>query len=331
MGLHRQDQDAAGAVVAEKRGKLKLGRGACLHQAQEEPFRQVAVGRACELAFQPHDPPRETRGARGLWKRARFIGSRSPHDVEGDAPRGVYLNPQVLAALDVEGPPHSRRKRHHEGLPLTVQAPEEHPGTLFGSPQGTGSLVEGSTAVLHAVQFTPGAPAGGGQVVLDDADRTRVGSAVMATTTLSLRRKDPHAVALGRRGKNRAPLSIYGDLTVAQKREHYSWMRRTALARAAGMPAPQAPPWVRMRAMLHRYGFNERAARIREADRTAELGYQGIVEFLDHLPASLQTPIRANLAVIARAMLKLVLLAGVDEPDETEIRRGLYSALPGRG
>lgn len=153
----------------------------------------------------------------------------------------------------------------------------------------------------------------------------------MSTLTLPGRRKNVHAVALGRIGKRRKPLDEYGDLTAAQQRAHYSWLVSIRHARAAGRPAPQPPPWVRMRALLLDLGHNERTARIHQADRTAERGYQSLVEFLEHLPASLRTPIHHNLAVIAGAIVDLMLLAGVDAPRESEMRRGLYSTMPNRG
>ncbi len=153
----------------------------------------------------------------------------------------------------------------------------------------------------------------------------------MATATTRRRPLNPHAVAMRRlRGKT-PPLAIYGDLTAAQRREHYSWVRRCGMSRAAGMPDPLPPAWVRMRALLHRYGHNQRLALIHEADRTADAGYQSIEAALDQLPPNMQTLIRANLAVVARAIYQLVLLAGVDEIEQSKRTRGFYGPPPNRG
>lgn len=103
------------------------------------------------------------------------------------------------------------------------------------------------------------------------------------------------------------------------------------MTRAAGMPAPQPPAWVRMRAQLLSLGFNERAARIREHDRTIGVAYYTIQEFLEHLPANVQTPIRGNLTAMVRAMYQVALLAGVDEPDESKKTREYYGLVANRG
>ncbi len=86
-----------------------------------------------------------------------------------------------------------------------------------------------------------------------------------------------------------------------------------------------------MRALLHRYGHNQRLALIHEADRTADAGYQSIEAALDQLPPNMQTLIRANLAVVARAIYQLVLLAGVDEIEQSKRTRGFYGPPPNRG
>ena len=318
-------------VVAEERGKLKLRGGARLHQPEEEPFRQVAVGRARELVFQPYHPPREARGARGLALAARFIGHRSPRGVEGDTPRGVYLDPQVLAPLHVESPTDHRRKRDHERAALAMQPAKEHPGREFSLPRGTARLLYGSTRQAHGPEHTAAGPPGSGPVGVDIGRPARVGSGVMPTTADRTRPKNPHAVALAKLQRPPDPLAVYGDLTIAQRRAHYTWVVSVRHARAGGRPAPKPPPWVRMRAQLLSLGFNERAARIREHDRTIGLAYYTLLEFLEHLPANVQTPIRGNLTAMVRAMYQVALLAGVDEPDESKKTREYYGLVAHRG
>ncbi|MDP3909425.1 MAG: hypothetical protein Q8Q14_03455 [Gemmatimonadales bacterium] len=127
------------------------------------------------------------------------------------------------------------------------------------------------------------------------------------------------------------PLAVYGDLTAPQRRAHYSWVRRVGMARAAGMPAPQPPPWVRMRAALLSLGFNERVARIRQQDRTIGLAYYTLLEFIENFPSHVQTPIRGNLTAMVRAMYQVALLAGVDEPDESKKTREYYGLVAQRG
>ena len=153
----------------------------------------------------------------------------------------------------------------------------------------------------------------------------------MTTTAVSSRRKNPHAVALGVRAGKSPRLTVYGDLTAGQKRAHYSWMVSVKHARAAGVPAPKAPPWVRMRAQLLALGFNERAARIREHDRTIGLAYYTLLEFIENFPSHVQTPIRGNLTAMVRAMYQVALLAGVDEPDESKKTREYYGLVAHRG
>ena len=212
-----------------------------------------------------------------------------------------------------------------------MQPAKEHPGRQFSLPRGTARLLHGSMMRIHGPEHTPTTPPGRRQVGVDIGRPASVGSRVRTTVTLRSSGKNPHAVALGRLGKVRGPLSFYGDLTAAQKREHYSWMVSVRHARAAGVPAPKPPPWHRMRAMLLRYGFNERGARIREHDRTIGLAYYTILEFLEHLPANVQAPIRANLLAMVRAMYQVALLAGVDEPDESKKTREYYGLVANRG
>lgn len=129
----------------------------------------------------------------------------------------------------------------------------------------------------------------------------------------------------------RKPLDIYGDLTRAQVREHYSWMVSVKHARAAGMPAPPAPPWVKQRASRLRHGYNEYEARLFQADATAWRGYQSVIAFAEQLPPNLQTAIRANLTIIARGILELLVLAGCAELEKSEVARSLQGPLPNRG
>ena len=167
--------------------------------------------------------------------------------------------------------------------------------------------------------------------MLDLGHPARVASAVMATTALRDHRKNPHGVALGRMARNRKPLDIYGDLTRAQVGEHYSWMVSVRHARAARMPAPPAPASRRQRASRLRYGYNEYEARLFQADATAWRGHQSLIDFAERLPPNLQTAIRANLAVIARGVLEMLVLAGCAEPEKSEVARSLQGPLPNRG
>ena len=153
----------------------------------------------------------------------------------------------------------------------------------------------------------------------------------MATAALREHRKNPHGVALGRMARNRKPLDIYGDLTRAQVGEHYSWMVSVRHARAAGMPAPPAPPWVRQRASRLRHGYNEYEARLFQADATAWRGCESLREFAERLPPNLQTAIGANLAVIKRGILDMLILAGCAEPEKSEVAQSLQPPLPNRG
>ncbi len=321
--FYRQNEDAPLVVVGEKPPEGTHARAEGLAVAERVALSDAAVIRARELALQLHDPPREVRDAPAPTVESSDSLDPAPPGVEDDPPRVVHRYPQVIARHDPKRSEGDWRNGNDEGAALPVEAPEEDPERLHVTPPRNARAVERSIRKIHARERTTAGPAGGAQVVLDVGLPTSVASALMPAMATGSRPKNRHAVALRKCLRQGDPLAVYGDLMAAQRRQHYSWVARVGKARARGIPAPPPPPWINQRTSLLRYGYNERTARIIQADATAWRGCESLLAFVETLSPKAKTIIGANLRAMARAIEELEHLAGGDEITESMASRGL--------